>query len=296
MNWDDLKYFLAVAREGSVRAAAKKLEVNHATVSRRIKHFEEALGEQLFDRTQGGYQKTLVAEEIYQEALHLEERMYNVSRKIASNDQTLKGDIRLTVPEGFVETLLIKGLAQFCDTHKQINLEILSSTRTLNLTNREADVAIRICKNPPEHLVGKKIAVMHRAVYIAKTLEDKIHDEDFLKTQNWLGFSSKARKPIGLIAKEYPRFNSRHYFLDIHLQIAAVKNQMGVGIIPCFAADNDPDLVRLPPYISEPKYDIWLLYHPDLRKSKKIQTFVQFLYEQFKELRPLIGGERYKSN
>ena len=106
MNWDDLKYFLAVAREGSVRAAAKKLEVNHATVSRRIKQFEESLGEQLFDRTQGGYQKTLVADEIYQEAVHLEERMYNVSRKVSCHDQTIKGDIRFTVPEGIAETLL----------------------------------------------------------------------------------------------------------------------------------------------------------------------------------------------
>jgi DNA-binding transcriptional LysR family regulator len=293
MNWDDLKYFLAVAREGSVRAVAKTLDVNHATVSRRIRHFEEVLGERLFDRTQGGYQKTLVADEIYQEAVHLEERMHNVSRKIASNDQTLKGDIRVAVLDGFVETLLIKGLAEFCDIHKHINLDILSSSAQLNINNREADVAIRICKNPPEHLVGRKIAVMHRAVYISKALEHKIHDEAFLKTQNWLGFSSKARKPVGVIAKEYPRFESRHYFMDIHLQVAAVKNQMGVGIIPCFVADNDPDLIRLPPYTSEPKHDIWLLYHPDLRKSKKIQTFVQFIYQQFSELRPLIEGESY---
>jgi len=69
---------------------------------------------------------------------------------------------------------------------------------------------------------------------------------------------------------------------------------MGVGIMPCFMGDRDPDLIRIPPFTDEPKYDLWLLYHPDLRKSKKIQVFVQFLYQQFKELKPLIEGKEYK--
>ncbi|BCE00419.1 LysR family transcriptional regulator [Marinicellulosiphila megalodicopiae] len=291
MNWDDLKYFLAVARNGSVRSAAKVLGVNHTTVSRRIKQFEEDLGERLFDRSNGGYERTIIADEIYQEAIHLEERMFNVSRKVACKDQTLTGDIRITVPEGVGECLLMPSFSKFCDSHTKINIEIISSAVPLNLSNREADVAIRICKNPPEHLVGRKLANMHRACYVSAQLKEQIKDEDFVKSLNWLGFSQRARRPVGQVAKDYPKLKSKHYMLNMNMQVAACKLNMGVAILPCFIADNDSSLIRIPPFTDEHQYDLWLLYHPDLRKSKKIQTFVHFLYEQFEILKPLIEGE-----
>jgi DNA-binding transcriptional LysR family regulator len=292
MNWDDLKYFLAVARNGSVRGAAQALDVNHATVSRRIRHFEEALGQRLFDRTPSGYEKTHFAEQIYRDALHLEERLYAVTRKLAGQDQKLSGEIRLTLHDGLLQQFLMDDFAVFCEQYPDIELEILDSSRTLNLANREADIALRFSMDPPDYLVGRKAAEVYRACYVAA---DKIDEYD-PKTASWIGWSDSQRRPIGKIAKEYPKLDSRHKIMNANLQLSACRAGMGVGILPCFLGDADPQLVRIPPHTAEHKFDLWLLYHPDLRKNSKIQTFVQFLYERFDAHKDLFEGRFEKQN
>lgn len=293
MNWDDLKYFLAVARAGSVRGAAKDLDVNHATVSRRIRHFEEQLGQRLFERSGHGYEKTLIGEEIYAEAMHLEERLNSVSRKVAAKDPRLTGDIRITMPETIAEELLMDDLDEFARLHPGISLELISSARPFNLANREADVAFRITKTPPEHLIGRKVASLHRACYYSAAHADDIDKPDWEKIGRWISWTDKARRPIGKIARDYPKFKARHKMLSANMQKEACKRGMGVGILLCYMADNDPDLVRIPPYTTEHKYDLWMLYHPDLRASAKIQTFVQFIQNTLAEKRPLLEGEAY---
>jgi len=295
MNWDDLKYFLAVSRHGSVRGAAQALDVNHATVSRRIRHFEESLGSRLFERTNTGYEKTLFAEEIYREALHLEERLNTVSRKVDGKNKALKGDIRITLPEGLTQELFIDDFADFSRLHDGIEIEIMDSLRPFNLSNREADIAIRICKEPPDHLVGRKLANIHRACYYSVAHKEDLNDPDFVKKTNWISWNDKYRRPIGQIAKEYPKFKPRHKIMSAELQKSACIAGMGVGILHCYFGDADPALMRIPPYTSEHKYDLWLLYHPDLRTSTKIQTFIQFIYKRMEDHRPLIEGERYQS-
>ena len=295
MNWDDLKYFLSVCRYGSIRSAAKALGVNHATVSRRINNFELALGERLFERTQQGYLLTATAEELYEEASHLEERLSTVARKVAGKDKSLCGDIRVTLPDLLAHQLLMDDFAVFCQEYPDVHLEIIDSTRAFNLANREADVAFRLCDEPPEYLIGRKLANIHRSVYMSKKLLHKLDEPGWLEKQNWLGWTDKQRRPIGRFAKEYPRFESKHKIISAMIQSQACKNGMGVSILPCFVGDKDPELVRVPPYISEPKYDLWILSHPDLRKNLKIQTFVRFMTERVMKKRNLIEGEENNS-
>lgn len=296
LNWDDLKFFLAVSKAGSVRAAAAHLNVNHTTVSRRINSFELALGQRLFERTSKGYIKTKLAEDIYNEASYLEERLNSVERKIIGKDDDLSGDIRVTLPALLGSDLLMPGFAKFCQLHPNIEIEILDSVKELNLANREADVAFRIVKNPPEYLIGRKVAVIHRACYISKQYADKLNDPTWLAKQNWLGWSDKLRRPIGLIAKEYPRFSSKHKISNALLQLEACKQAMGIAILPCFKGDIDPDIVRVPPYLSEAKYDLWILSHPDMRKNNKVQTFVRFMTTYLAAQRELIEGGAFQAN
>lgn len=293
MNWDDLKYFLTVCQTGSIRSAALELEVNHATVSRRIKSFEKSLGEQLFERTVKGYVRTNLGEEIYREAAHLQERLNTVERKVAGNDESLYGEIRVTLPDLLAQNLLMPGFAKFCELYPQIQLEIIDSTKIFNLANREADVAFRLCDEPPDYLIGRKLATIHRACYMAKKLLPKLKIKGWLESQSWLGWSSKLRKPIGKIAREYPRFESKHKIISGTLQAQACMNGMGIAILPCFWADKNPDLVRIPPYTSEAKYNLWILNHPDLRGNVKIQTFVRFMTQHVQDQLSLINGEEF---
>lgn len=292
-NWDDLKYFLAVSRHGSIRAAAKELQVNHATVSRRINSFEEAMGERLFERSAKGYVKTRAGEEILVEASYLEERLNTVARRVAGKDSSLSGDIRITLPDILAHDLLMPALAEFCQRNPLIELEIMDSTKVFNLANREADVALRICEQPPDYLIGRKLATLHRSCYMSKKLLPMLDEDGWLEQQNWLGWTDKLRKPVGKIAREYPRFTSKHKIVNSTLQTQACKNGLGIGILPCFIADIDPELVRIPPYTSEGKYDLWILSHPGLRKNAKIQTFVRFITEHLIAQRALLEGELF---
>jgi len=279
-----------------VRGAAKALDVNHATVSRRIRQFEQELGHRLFERTASGYERTHMAEEIYSEAIHLEERLSSVSRKVAGQDKQLKGDIRITLADVLAKYLMMEDFADFAKQHSEITLEIMDSTRPFNLANREADVAFRICTTPPDYLVGRKLANLHRSCYARRESVGHFSAEDFeseswAASQHWISWSDKFRKPAGQIARDYPRFKACHKILDADLQKSACKAGMGIGVLMCFTADIDPDLVRIPPATSEHKGDLWLLYHPDLRNSAKIQTFVQFMYQRIALKRSLIEGK-----
>jgi DNA-binding transcriptional LysR family regulator len=293
LNWDDLKFFLAVSHAGSVRAAAEELKVNHATVSRRINNFESSLGQRLFERTSQGYIRTRLGDEIFNEAAYLEERLSNVERRIIGNDEALSGEIRVTMPELVAEDLLLEGCALFCKKYPQVELDLVDSIKLLNLANREADVAFRIVKEPPEYLIGRKLAVLHRACYMTKNNLPLLKTEGWLEQQNWIGWNDKQRKPIGKIAKEYPRFSSKHKIATAKLQAVATREGMGIGVLPCFVGDKDSELVRIPPYTSEAKYDLWILSHPDLRKNAKIQTFVRFMTEYVQEKKDLLEGRAF---
>jgi DNA-binding transcriptional LysR family regulator len=125
LNWDDLKFFLAVCRAGTVRAAAEELKVNHATVSRRINSFEGSLGQRLFERTPQGYVRTRLGDEIYNEAAYLEERLSNVERHIMGNDDELRGEVRVTMPDLVAQDLLLEGCAEFCKLYPLVERDIV---------------------------------------------------------------------------------------------------------------------------------------------------------------------------
>jgi len=290
LNWDDLKFFLMVCRTGSIRAAAKELGVNHATVSRRINNFESSLGQRLFDRSAKGYARTAAGDEIYLEASNLEERLNSVERKVAGKDDKLVGEIRVTLPEIFAGPLLMPAFAEFCKLYPEVEIDIADSTEIFNLANRDADVAFRLCQEPPDYLVGRKLGVMHRACYMSVELAPMLEQEGWLETQNWIGWNDKIRRPVGKLAKEYPKFRSKHKIFNGGLQITACKHGMGVAILPCFIGDKDASLMRIPPYTSEGKHDMWILSHPDLRKNAKIQTFVRFMTEYMLEQKDSLEG------
>ena len=165
MDWDDLRIFAAVAREGSIRAASRVLQINNATVSRRIRGFEERLGARLFDRTPGGYAITAVGEEILAAATRIEEEVNGVERRVLGQDARLSGDIKFTAPHSALLRLLMADLAAFMELYPDVTLELDMSYEVANLSAREADVALRVTRRPPEHLIGRKVAQIAQAAY-----------------------------------------------------------------------------------------------------------------------------------
>lgn len=256
MNWDDMKIFLVVCQQGSIRAAAETLKINHSTVSRRINKLELSLGKRLFNRDVNGYQLTRVGEEVYEDISAVDNKFHQIERRLAGDNEALTGEVRVTMPDTFGEHLLVPGIAKFSQQYPDIQIEIKESIKLFNLMNREADVAFRVVKEPPEYLIGRKLATIHRACYISKKYAKHITDKAWLNQQNWIGWTDKVTKPIGQLARDYPKFLSKHKIAGGNLNRRACVEGMGIAFLPCFIGDADENLIRIPPYTSEPKYGL----------------------------------------
>jgi molybdate transport repressor ModE-like protein len=143
-NWDDIRYFLAVARGGSVRAAADALGVNHSTVIRRIVQLEKLLGSKVFEKLPSGYRLTPAGAEIVDLAEQMEAKSDQLETRIFGRDQGLRGKLRITLAPALASGLLMPDFARFSATHPEIELEVVASQGPINLVKREADVALRV--------------------------------------------------------------------------------------------------------------------------------------------------------
>ena len=170
INWDDLRYCLAVAREGSVTAAARKLEVNHTTVSRRISALEQELNVTLFDRSTAGWLITPVGETILGSAGHMADEVSSIRRLVQADRQELSGKLRVTAVDICIQRLLLPPLKAFARQYPDIEVELIASTEMLDLSVHDADIAFRTTNQPPPNVVGKHIADFAYTVYATPEL------------------------------------------------------------------------------------------------------------------------------
>ncbi len=290
MDWDDLRYFLAVAREGAIRPASRSLQVNNATVSRRIRAFEERLGARLFDRTPTGYAITVAGEAIRAAAERIEEEVHGVERQVLGQDARLSGDIKFTAGHGFVLKLLMPDLAKFMALYPDVTLEVDMSYETANLSAREADVALRISQRPPEHLIGRKIAQFATAPYATPAYLSAHDLENEPASARWIGWNDYVPFPEWVRRGPLPETPIQGRIPSDMSQLEAAKVDVGIAMLPCFIGDRDPDLIRVPPGLPTTSNDLWLLTHKDLLATARIRVFWDYLLETLKKLKPLLEG------
>jgi len=291
MNWDDIRYFLAVSRNGSIRAAAAALEVTHATVSRRIAGLEEQLGVRLFDKLPSGYVATPASEEILELAEQMEGQSNAIERIVYGRDAGLTGKLRITLPAVLATNLLMADLTCFSQTHPGIELEIITSYEELNLTKRQADVAIRLVyekASPPEHLYGRKLVSVYRAAYVSSE-STKAPRKNYAPT-GWIKKEEDGMLPSWATNTFKISGATDCLVSDIFVQVAATREGLGASVLPCFVGDGDSGLCRLPPGTPHPYGDLWILTHGDLRKTPRVRAFTEFMTEVIRNKRGLVEG------
>ncbi|MER2268818.1 LysR family transcriptional regulator, partial [Methylobacterium oxalidis] len=158
VDWDDLRYVLAVARAGSLAGAARALGVNHTTVLRRLGAYEARIGARLFERLPSGYVPTAAGEAMVKELVEIDAAIHDTERRAAGQDQRITGTVRLSTTDTLMASVLPPALAQVRAEHPSIMLEVSTANRFAVLTRREADIAVRPTASPPETLVGRRIA------------------------------------------------------------------------------------------------------------------------------------------
>lgn len=283
MDWDDLKVLLALSRKGSARGAAQELGVSNSTITRRLDDMEHKLHTRLFDRTPDGYKLTGAGEQLLPSAEHVEELLLEAERKITGGDQELEGSIRLTLPPVSRMNFLVKRLADFARQYPLIELELVASNDALDLSRREADIAIRVMPagvRPPENLIGRKMVALTASAYVHRDLLNPDHPED-VSHLSWIGKSPAGEKAEWLANMDYPHNPVRHAILDISLLIEALRAKMGMAYLPCFSAFGDPDIVRVPGSTIVHHADMWVLTHKDLRLSARMRVLREIIAQEF---------------
>ncbi len=287
MNWDDMKLFLAVARCGSISGGAKQLGVQHSTVSRRLRTMEEKLGTRLVERKKSGYELTLAGEQIKQSALHMEREMLAVNETLQGKDANLVGPLRVSALNNMASTILMPIFARFCEQHPQVELYIGVSNTDVSLAQREADIAIRLTNSPIDTLVGKRMLTVASTIYGNRKYLEKIRQG--AGEPKWIGVNCCQ------FHKTWTRQSCqdqahRFYSDDTLLTLAAIREGLGVSYLPCFMADADPLLQRYSD--PDPQHDLglWILLHPDLKRTAKVLAFRDYMIKNIEEQRDLFEG------
>jgi len=284
MNWDDLRFFLALSREKTVSGAGRVLAVKHTTVARRIAALEKRIGSRLFDRLPSGYAMTQVAENLYIHALAVEEEVQAADREVFGMDNKLSGILKLTASHNAFTRLVIPKWGKFIDQYPDIDIEFLTSTGLADLASRQADIALRFSPKPPEYLVGREVASMHHGVYASR---------DYLNRK-------RSSDKLILWEQEHsmPEWASDHFFgasvaartTEIMTMLELVKTSLGIARMPCYIADTEPRLCRINLPLSPSSWGVWVLSHVDLRSTARVRVCREFLTGIIEGQRDLIEG------
>jgi DNA-binding transcriptional LysR family regulator len=295
LDWDDLRVFLAISEQGNLSAASRELKVSQPTVGRRLKSLEESLETQLFDRLPDGMALTIHGEELVPLARSMETAADAVRRHQASFSAEVHGTVRISMYEQIAQFFMqyLPGLRKRCP---EIEIELAIAHSAANLSRREADLMIRECLPDTPDIVARKLGHYHYAIYGSNEYvgsypqaltQDRYQqcdwvgfDDEHIRFigQNWLREKLAGRKPI-------VRSNNGVVLLD------AILKGTGLGILPCFVGDQEPELQRLELVPGEGA-TLYLLVHKDMRKSPAVRLMMDAVTELFSEYNDVLHGEQ----
>ncbi len=294
-DWNDWRHFLAIAREGNLAAAARRLGVNHTTVYRRLNAMESRLGVRLFERLPAGYQLTEAGETLLLSAEQVEQEVAAAEMRLAGQDLRPSGTIRLTTTEDLMVGFLQPHLAAFQRAQPQIRLDVSVGNQLFDLTRREADIAIRPTDKPPEHLIGRNLGAIGWAVYGAGSYlrshgrpsqPSDLARHRIVTFGELLAGIGPSRWMTRLAGNQKIVLRSD----SLLIQLGAVREGMGIGLLPCFLADGERRLKRLMGPFTDQTAGCWLLTHPSLRQVARVSAFMQFMAQAVAEDQSRLQG------
>lgn len=286
MNWDDLKFALAVGRAGTLSGAARALRVNATTVGRRIAAIEENLGARLFDRTAGGLRPTDAGHRALAHAEDIERSTISLSRQIEGQDSRVEGCVRLTGLDAIFDHLIIPLLPRLLSRHPGVEVTFASGVEIVDLSRREADIALRDFKPSHPDAVSKKLGTVAMAVYASKNLA--VGENPPLialpRESDWTDFSHILP---GLFPRSFvtARGNTEGHLLSL------TRAGTGIAVLDCYLGDSDPQLYRV---VEEPVSSRMLCAeaHVEMASAPRIRAVFDFLGEIFIEHADLLAGRK----
>lgn len=274
-----------------MRAAAESLGVNHSTVLRRIGQLEQRLGARLFEKLPSGYRPTAAGEEVVELAQQMEALSHQLETRVVGRDQTVRGPLRVTLAPPLVTHLLMPDFAELVRSYPDLELDVVASGELANLTNRDADVAIRVVYDRmtlPVHLHGVKGPELYGGVYVSR---DRLAAWRAGATDpiRWI-VSSKFGVPEWASEGEMQTTGAPFRTTDGEAQLVAARQGIGMTTLPCFVGDADPQLARVPGTQLHLHGTLWVLTHGETRSMQRVRLFTEYVAGRLAAYAPRLAG------
>ncbi|MEH6626763.1 MAG: LysR family transcriptional regulator [Motiliproteus sp.] len=295
INWDDLKVFLEVARTEKLSEAAKRLGIDASTVSRRVHRLEDQLATQLFDRNADGHSLTEHGQLLLQTARDMNKRAQAAGDILQGKNLENQGKVRLGVTEAFGNYFIAPELAKFCQQFPKITIDLLPLQRFVKWSHHEVDIAVTIEKPPNTSLVVSKLCDYQLNMYASRdyleragainTTED-IYNHPLIGYVDDLVFSEQLSYLERLLPNSHPSFRST----SVITQSVAVREGLGLAVLPCFLARCHPELVPVLPEQTSVVRTFWIAVHPEQKKLARVNKVWQHLKTHIAENATMLMG------
>ena len=293
LEWSDLSVILAICRAESLYGAARILGQTHSTVFRKITSIEEKTGVRFFDRTRRGYVMTDAGRTAMEYAERVESEFHALSLEVLGQDKELRGRIRVTSPEAFAEEHAPGIISRFCARYPETQIDLIPGHGAMDLNRREAEVAIRATKSPPETSFGKRVcdfrfALYASPAYLAKTSELPLTERKFCLIDGTIGWLV----PHVWKSKEEGERNVVFQCRASRAVQNASAEGIGIAFLPCYVGDADNRLERASETLDHLDMEFWVLTHPDLKNTARVRAFMTHLYGELTAQADLFSGMR----
>jgi DNA-binding transcriptional LysR family regulator len=301
LDWDNLRYFLAVARAGKLTAAARRLGQDHTTVGRRIASLESALHSKLFERGHEGYRLTETGQRLCENVEALESSVWKIQRDLAGRTQRVEGLVRIGTPDDFGNLFLAKHIGELQSLHPGLKIELVTLPYTLSVSKREVDIAIGIERPAEGRLFVRRLTDFEMRLYAVRGYVEAhgpIDKPSDLARQAWIGrvsdFGATALldSAAGLDCAPTPRFTCSSFAG----QLTAALSGAGLAMLPCYVADQEKSLERILPDVVKATQAYHMVVHADLRDLPRVQTAANYIAKKVTTARTLFVPSPNRSN
>ncbi len=279
LSASDVEVVLALVRTGTLAQAGERLAVDASTVFRSLQRIEKGLGQRLFERARTGYQPLELAQVLATHGEQLEVQLESARSAAQAGPEQVSGSVRITTTDTVLHGLVAPALKLLQTSHPLLSYELHAGNELASLTRRDADIAVRATRRPPQHLVGKHVGPIRVALFAAKKGGPKRFDADVAAATPWIAPDDALPEHPSVLwrKKHFPKVLPRYRVNSILTVAEMVGQGMGIGLLPIFLAQGRTDLLALTDALDECQTELWLLTHAESRHLRRVSTVYSHL-------------------
>lgn len=268
----DLEAILALTRSGNLSVAAERLGVDASTVYRNVQRVEKGLGQRLFERSRTGYQALELAQEFAALAERMETHLEAARSLVQKTPEHVSGSVRITTTDAILHSLLAPALKALQENHRLLSFDLHAGNELASLTRRDADIAIRATRRPPQHLIGKHVGPIRVAVYAPRKSALRSLTDEVAANAKWIAPDDALPEHPSVVwrKKHFPKVAPAYRVASVLTVAELVGQGLGIGLLPLFLANERTDVHKITDVLDECQTELWLLAHAESRHLRRV--------------------------